>query len=383
MTEALTALGIPGAEVLGRAPGESGRPVWHVRHGGREYAIRELPAALAREEAALHRAAAAGGVPVPEVCAEAPGLLLVAWCPGVPLLEAGDAEPDLLGRAFGEMQAMIHALPAPAWMRHAGPVPGAALLHMDYHPLNVLTDGERITAVLDWTNAAAGDPRTDVARTFSILRIEARMPRRFPPEMRRRLAAFERGWLQGLGGALPEAAFCAWAGDFLADDMAAKRPPGYPAIARRWADGWRTCGMSEAERVARDALQSPEALLRWVDPDLEWTFLDPRAPDPQPRVCHGPDHLAAVLRRRAAQGLRSEFEEIAAHGDRVLVVERTTGLDGHRARPTGEGNFYVLTVRAGRIVALRACRDRAEAAALAGLTPARSGSPGPGARSGG
>ncbi|HVB09835.1 MAG TPA: hypothetical protein VNM16_05640, partial [Bacillota bacterium] len=83
----LTAVGIPDAEVIGRAPGESGWPVWHVRHGGREYALRVLPEAVAVREAMIHRVAAAGGVPVPRVCAEAPGLLLVEWCPGVPLLE--------------------------------------------------------------------------------------------------------------------------------------------------------------------------------------------------------------------------------------------------------------------------------------------------------
>jgi ketosteroid isomerase-like protein len=374
---ALAALGIPDATVLARAPGESGWPVWHVAHGGREYALRELPEALARDEAALHRTAAAGGVPVPAVCAEAPGLLLLEWCRGVTLLEAVDTDPEVLGRAFGETQAMVHAVAAPTWLHHGGPAPGRALLHGDYHPLNVLTDGERITAVLDWSNAAAGDPRSDVARTFSILRLEARMPGRFPPALRRSLAAFERGWLRGLGGVVPEAAFCAWAGDFLAEDMAEKRPPEYIAQVRAWADGWRRWGMDEPERVARQALRDADSMLRLVAADLEWTFLDPSEADPQPRVCHGPDHLVAVLRRRAAQGLRSEFEEVVARGDRVLVVEHTVGLDAHRARQAHDRNFYVLTVRGGRIVALRACRDRAEAAALAGFSPARTAPPGP------
>jgi len=34
-----------------------------------------------------------------------------------------------------------------------------ALLHLDYHLLNVLTDGKQITGIVDWTNAHAGDPR--------------------------------------------------------------------------------------------------------------------------------------------------------------------------------------------------------------------------------
>jgi hygromycin-B 4-O-kinase len=38
-----------------------------------------------------------------------------------------------------------------------------ALLHCDYHFDNVLTDGRRITGVIDWGNAAYGDPLFDVA----------------------------------------------------------------------------------------------------------------------------------------------------------------------------------------------------------------------------
>ena len=44
------------------------------------------------------------------------------------------------------------------------------LLHLDYHPLNVLGEAGAISGVLDWTNADGGDPRADVARTGAILR---------------------------------------------------------------------------------------------------------------------------------------------------------------------------------------------------------------------
>jgi aminoglycoside phosphotransferase len=206
--EALAALGIPGAEVLGRAAGESGWPVWHVAHRGCEYALRVLPPEVAEREAAVHHAAAAAGLPVPRICARAPGLLLIEWCVGVPLLTVLAHRPYELGRLFGEAQAMIHAVAAPPGLRARGPVAGTALLHLDYHPLNVLTDGERITAVLDWTNAAAGDPRTDLARTFSILRLEARHPGRLPPDLRAGLAGrlWRRrpsGRLLCLGGGVP------------------------------------------------------------------------------------------------------------------------------------------------------------------------------------
>lgn len=51
----------------------------------------------------------------------------------------------------------------------------------------------------------------------------------------------------------------------------------------------------------------------------------------------------------------------------VMVVVRTPGSDEHRARKTDDRTYDVITVRDGRIVALHACRDRAEALAVAGI----------------
>lgn len=53
-----------------------------------------------------------------------------------------------------------------------------------------------------------------------------------------------------------------------------------------------------------------EALLAIVDPNLEWTFLDPSEPDPEPRVCHGRHELAERLQRQLSRGLRPELEEV-------------------------------------------------------------------------
>lgn len=41
-----------------------------------------------------------------------------------------------------------------------------ALIHGDFGSNNVLTDGQRITAVLDWENAKYGDPLYDVATAY-------------------------------------------------------------------------------------------------------------------------------------------------------------------------------------------------------------------------
>ncbi len=44
-----------------------------------------------------------------------------------------------------------------------------SVLHMDYHPLNVLVSGTRVTGVIDWVSAERGDRHLDVATTAAIL----------------------------------------------------------------------------------------------------------------------------------------------------------------------------------------------------------------------
>jgi ketosteroid isomerase-like protein len=108
-------------------------------------------------------------------------------------------------------------------------------------------------------------------------------------------------------------------------------------------------------------------MLEVVDPDLEWTYLDPSLPDPEPQVCHGRHELEAALARQADLGLRAQLEEALGHGDRVMVVVRTPGVDAYRVRQADDRNYAVFTVHGGRIVALRDCSDRQEALALAGI----------------
>jgi aminoglycoside phosphotransferase (APT) family kinase protein len=44
-----------------------------------------------------------------------------------------------------------------------------SVLHLDYHPLNVLVNGGRISGIIDWVNADSGDRHLDVATTATIL----------------------------------------------------------------------------------------------------------------------------------------------------------------------------------------------------------------------
>src|SRR6266508_3386448 len=96
-------------------------------------------------------------------------------------------------------------------------------------------------------------------------------------------------------------------------------------------------------------------MLGLVDPDLEWTYLDPGLEDPDPQVCHGRHELQEALERRAERGLTSHVEEVVGTGQRVMVVVRTPGVDAYRVTPADDRTFTVLTVRDGRIVAIRDC----------------------------
>jgi ketosteroid isomerase-like protein len=109
------------------------------------------------------------------------------------------------------------------------------------------------------------------------------------------------------------------------------------------------------------------AMLELVDPDLEWTYLDPILEHPTPQVCHGRQELEQVLRHWAEHGLWAELEEVTANGELVMVGVRTPGVDAHHGRRGDDHAYSVFTVREGRIVALRDCRDRQEALQEAGI----------------
>jgi hypothetical protein len=121
-----------------------------------------------------------------------------------------------------------------------------SILHLDYHPLNVLVENGRTSAVLDWTNVAAGDRRADLARTLTILRLSP-LPADMPPlVMRLLLRLVEQNWRRGyravagpVGGMAP---YYAWAGVAMLNDFAPRVGNGVTEESllpvRRWADYW-------------------------------------------------------------------------------------------------------------------------------------------------
>jgi ketosteroid isomerase-like protein len=108
-------------------------------------------------------------------------------------------------------------------------------------------------------------------------------------------------------------------------------------------------------------------MMELVDPDREWSYLDPSLEDPRPRTCHGRGELEKALRRQADRGLRPELEQVLAVGEKVILVMRTPGVDEYRHRQADDRTYDVVTVRDGIIVGLQACRDRSEAQSLVGI----------------
>ncbi|MDP8923024.1 MAG: aminoglycoside phosphotransferase family protein [Chloroflexota bacterium] len=274
----LAALGVRDVQAATPVTGGADTVLWRVERGPDVFALRvfrpEQAAACRRELAAM--AAVGGHVPVPRVLAvgawhDRPALLL-SWCRGEPLASALGREPWRLwavGRRWGRALALIHRVRASDlvrahpvdWIAWAGPAGevlrsrlGTAglrtdvLLHLDYHPLNVLVADGRVSAVLDWANVRAGDPRADVARTITILRLSPLPPgitRLVPPMMRALEAAFSFGYRQVAGPLGDLAPFHAWAGAFLVRDLGPRAdvPGGWVRDAnldpaRRWAAYW-------------------------------------------------------------------------------------------------------------------------------------------------
>jgi aminoglycoside phosphotransferase (APT) family kinase protein len=251
-----------------RATGGAATSVWRIEAtGGGRYALRVFQAherhVLERELISM-RAASAGAVPVPELFAvgtyEDRPAMLQAWSRGTPLLSELERRPTaavVLGIAFGRLQRALHLVAAPpglraGWINWPAPADAALaarlravatqndrLLHLDYHPLNVLAHGVQLTAVLDWTNAHAGDPRADIARTLTILRLMPRVLRQ--PRAALGIALiFELAWRAGYGAFGQDLEpFYAWAGGAMLHDVAGRFEKSDLAPAHRWTATWR------------------------------------------------------------------------------------------------------------------------------------------------
>lgn len=96
---------------------------------------------------------------------------------------AGAKSEPLLDRTLATIGERVERGPLPglklAWLelsrqaeRFRAP-PRLSPVHMDYHPLNVLVRGFRVTGVVDWINADVGDRHCDAAMTSVIMATSA------------------------------------------------------------------------------------------------------------------------------------------------------------------------------------------------------------------
>jgi aminoglycoside phosphotransferase (APT) family kinase protein len=122
-------------------------------------------------EAEVMRHVREHGYPVPRVFDAGEGWLVMERLDGTDMLANMRRTPrgvTAAGTLLADLHRRLGAIPAPAWLT-AGPGPaGDRVIHLDLHPLNVMStpDGLR---VIDWANARQGDPATDVANTWSLL----------------------------------------------------------------------------------------------------------------------------------------------------------------------------------------------------------------------
>jgi aminoglycoside phosphotransferase (APT) family kinase protein len=69
---------------------------------------------------------------------------------------------------LAELHTRLHAIEAPDFLAAAPVGVGSQLVHMDLHPLNVMI-GPAGPVVIDWTNAARGDPDVDVGIAWLLM----------------------------------------------------------------------------------------------------------------------------------------------------------------------------------------------------------------------
>ncbi len=85
---------------------------------------------------------------------------------------------EFLGRQLTAMQELIdeydlHRLqPGLDWLREHRPDPPAvpSIIHLDFHPVNMMCRWRRCTGILDWSDADVGDRHADVAATLVLVR---------------------------------------------------------------------------------------------------------------------------------------------------------------------------------------------------------------------
>jgi aminoglycoside phosphotransferase (APT) family kinase protein len=250
-------------------PGLGGTDLWRLHRPAGDLVLRAFPAAwpmeVAQREAAAHELARANGVSAPAVfgCEQVDGrpVLMIEWADGdllADLLWAGRPADDI-GRRCGALLAELHRIDnAPElitnrrWIDWAGDravelepllrgYPATSLLHLDFHPQNLIMNESVQLTVLDWANVRVGPPAADLARTLTILELIINAVPDVTDAGRQIVGRFRAGLLDGYrtAGGDPEVPdpMYAWAIAVQLDDLAGSWVPEayFHRLRRRYA----------------------------------------------------------------------------------------------------------------------------------------------------
>jgi aminoglycoside phosphotransferase (APT) family kinase protein len=106
--------------------------------------------------------------------------LLARWHARLHALDASQLPADERSRAMDDWPTMLREQaeragvagfrPALAWAADNAPPPGQrSILHLDFHPGNIMVHNGAVTGVIDWANGTTGDPASDVGTTVALL----------------------------------------------------------------------------------------------------------------------------------------------------------------------------------------------------------------------
>jgi aminoglycoside phosphotransferase (APT) family kinase protein len=151
----------------------SGRDADIYEYGSAQVLRRSRKRSSMELEARAMRYAYALGYPLPRVdeVSDDGTELVMERIDGQNMVDALNATPwkaKVFGKTLADLHSQLHELSAPEWLPPAPLGRGDRLVHMDLHPLNVMMSS-RGPIVIDWANAARGDPNVDVALTWTLL----------------------------------------------------------------------------------------------------------------------------------------------------------------------------------------------------------------------
>jgi Ser/Thr protein kinase RdoA (MazF antagonist) len=199
---------------------------------------------MAKREELVLKVCQRAGLPVPAVekvakINELP-VLVLSWCEGLPLLSFIEKKPWTVwhwGRVFGELQARLHKIKPPyefirdASLDWVNRIPQEytkiasyilalnpscdSIIHLDFHPLNIISDGSKITGIIDFSGACCGDIRADLARTEVTILTAPIPPSPMQPVLNFARKIFLKAWRYGyakISVTIPDyQPFIAWA----------------------------------------------------------------------------------------------------------------------------------------------------------------------------